>query len=256
VSARLAELESELAALGRPGLALSGLHAILESGRRAREWDAAHPREAETYRRLVAEFDVEQRRASALEAERLKAERILRASAAKLERSGVGERALASAVDAQDTEALLAVKRWLADASKTWLVLCGARGTGKSVAATWAVRHAITTGSSAAFRRASELAKLSGFEAGAAELEHLKRVDLLVLDDVGTESLTDWARAQFHELVDTRHESYGRTILTGNLRWAGTGGLEARLGERIADRIAQAGMLVQVNGDSMRRKKP
>lgn len=250
---RVAELQAAIEALGRPRLSLSGLRAIIDTGARARAWDEAHPVEAAAYRTLVAELEVETRRAEAQEAERLQAERVLRTSAAKLERSGVGQRALAAASEAQDTEALAAVKRWLGDASRTWLVLCGPKGTGKSVAATWAVRHAITTGSTAAFRRSSELAKLSGFDAGATELEALKRVDLLVLDDMGTESLNDWARAQLHELVDYRHEAYGRTVLTSNLQWRGVGGLEARLGERIADRIAQAGTLVQVGGRSMRR---
>lgn len=250
---RIRELEAAIAALGRPTLSLAGLRAILDSGAQANAWDAAHPVEAARYRALVDELEVETRRAEAQEAERLAAERFLRTSAARLERSGAGERSLTEAANAHDTEALTAVKRWLQDASKTWLVLCGPKGTGKSVAATWAVRHAITTGSTAAFRRASELAKLSGFDAGAVELEHLKRVDLLVLDDVGTETLSDWARAQLHELVDTRHEAYGRTILTSNLQWRGTQGLEARLGERVADRIAQAGTVVQVAGASMRR---
>lgn len=250
---RVAELEAAIEALGRPRLSLSGLRAIIDTGARARAWDEAHPLEAATYRTLVAELEVETRRHEAQEAERLQAERVLRAAASRLERSGVGQRALAAAAEAQDTEALAAVKRWLGDTSSTWLVLCGPKGTGKSVAATWAVRHAITTGSTAAFRRASELAKLSGFDAGAAELEALKRVDLLVLDDVGTEQLNDWARAQLHELVDYRHEAYGRTVLTSNLRWRGEGGLEARLGERVADRIAQAGMVMQVAGPSRRR---
>lgn len=253
MSPRIVELEAAIAALGRPALSLAGLKSIIDTGRRAKAWDEAHPVEAARYRALVAELEAEVRKAEALEAERLAAERVLRTSASKLERSGVGQRAMAAAVDPRPTEALVAVRRWLADASKTWLVLCGAKGTGKSVAATWAVRHAITTGSTAAFRRASELAKLSGFDAGAVELETLKRVDLLVLDDVGTETLTDWARAQLHELVDYRHEAYGRTILTSNLSWKGAGGLEARLGERIVDRIAQAGTRVQVSGVSMRR---
>lgn len=250
---RIVELEAALDSLGRPALSLSGLREILATGQRARAWDESHPVEAAKYRALVAELEVEHRRVDAMEAERIQAERVLRTSAAKLERSGVGERALAAAAEPKETEALRAVRRWLGDASRTWLVLCGAKGTGKSVAATWAVRHAITTGSTAAFRRASQLAKLSGFEAGAMELEHLKRVDLLVLDDVGTETLTDWARSQLHELADTRHEAYGRTVLTSNLRWSGDSGLEARLGERIADRIAQAGMVVQVGGQTMRR---
>lgn len=256
---RAQQLEAAISELGRPALSLVGLRAVLDTAARAKAWDEAHPIEAARYRELVHELEVEVKRAEREEAERLRVERIMRASVAKLERSGVGPRSLAAADGAEDTEALLAVKAWLADSSKTWLVLCGTKGAGKTVAATWAVREAIKTGSDGAFRRMTEVLKLSGFDSGASEFDFLKRVDMLVLDDAGTETLSDWARAQLHEIVDARHEAYRRTILTSNLMWRAKGasgeGLEQRLGERIVDRITQAGTVRQVGGLSMRRQR-
>lgn len=221
---------------------------------RARAWDAQHPLRAAQYRALCVELDAETRRVEAEARERDAAERALRTSAAKLERSGVGPRSLEAATAAHDTEALGVVKRWREDNSLTWLALCGAKGTGKSVAATWLVREVIRAGDTAAFRRTSELAKLSQFEAGAAECERLKRVHLLVLDDFGAELLTDYAKAQLFEVLDYRHENYGRTILTSNLAWQGAGGMAERLGERLVDRLRQAGRVVQLAPEkSMRR---
>ncbi len=255
---RIRELEESLLALGRPRPSFAGFGAVVRSIAAAREWDAANPEAAARHRAITAELEREISAYERREAEEKRIERALRHSAHKLERSGVGQRALEAAANAQDTEALEAVRRWLGDHSKTWLVLCGAKGTGKSVAATWAVREACRTGSDGAFRRASELAKLSGFDAGAAEVEYLKRVSLLVIDDVGAETQTDWAKAQLHELADYRHEFYGRTVITSNLRWfpsrEDAAGLVGRLGERIADRVAQAGTVVQLSArPSMRR---
>jgi len=270
LNARIEELQQAIRALGRPQplAALNErvdaapgarLAALVANTARAKEWDAAHPEQAAQYRALLAELEQATRAHERTEAERRRVERAVLHSKHKLERSGVGHRSLESAAAPEETEALGAVRRWLAQHDKTWLVLCGPKGTGKSVAATWAVREACRSGSDGAFRRASELAKLSGFNAGAEELEHLKRVALLVIDDAGTELLTDHAKAQFHELCDYRHEFYGRTILTSNLRWFPTAddklGLRGRLGDRIADRVAHAGSLVQLGGTSMRDGK-
>lgn len=272
------ELEARIAALGRPS-PLNGITSsterderiqrvgsrlglLLASSAAAKAWDAAHPDKAAEYHRLAAELEVEVRRGDREERERAAIDKALRTMGAKLERSGVGERALSAAAAAEDTEALGIVKRWLEDHSLTWLALCGTKGTGKSVAATWAVREAIRSGGSGAFRRAFEIAKLSGFDVGAAELEHLKRVNLLVVDDFGTELLSDYARAQFHELFDYRHENYGRTIITSNLPWITTTrdgetrpGLKDRLGERLVDRFEQCGRLGQLSARPSLRKR-
>lgn len=255
MTATIPQLEAGIAALGRPGLFLGSFATIQRSLASAKAWDATNPAKAAEYRRLCEMLDAESKRFECEERERVSLDRTLRTSAVKLERSGAGERSLQAAASAKDTEALGVVKRWLAEKGKVWLALCGSPGTGKSVAATWAVREAIRGGSTAAFRRTAEIAKLSGFEAGAAELAHLKRVDLLALDDFGAELLTDYARAQLFELLDARHEAYGRTILTSNLQWIGPGGMAERLGERLVDRIAEGGTRQQLSAaKSMRRR--
>lgn len=259
---RAEELRRAIDALGRPQVSFAGFGGVARSLAAMRAWDAEHPVEAAEHQRLANLLEAETKREEREARERINAERALRTSAMKLQRSGVGERSLTAAASATDTEALGVVKRWREDASLTWLCLCGAKGTGKSVAATWLVREVITAGDTAAFRRTSELAKLSQFDAGAAELEHLKHVHLLVLDDFGAELLTDYAKAQLFEVLDHRHEAYGRTIITSNLPWvtstrdgATVPGVSERLGERLCDRIAQAGRVVQLSAaHSFRRR--
>jgi len=237
------QIKAAIDSLGRPQACFASIGAVAAGLAAAKAWDRANPELAAEYWHLCAELEAATKREEANAMARAAADRASRFKAIRLERSGIGERSLNAAENAQPTEALEVVQAWLADNAKTWLVLCGARGTGKTVAATWAVREAIRGGGSGAFRRTGELSSLSQFDAGAVEKEHLKRVHLLVVDDFGSELLTDYARAQLHELFDSRHEHYERTIITSNLPWET---LAERLGERLVDRIAQAGSVMQL----------
>lgn len=256
------ELEARIEALGRPGIQFASMSTVGASLRNAKAWDAANPEKAAEYRALVAELEALTKRQEREQAERDRLEKALRHMAVKLERSGIGERSLDAAQNAHETEALGVVRRWMPDNALTWLVLCGDKGVGKSVAATWALVGVMRGGGTAARIDATRLATLSQFDAGAEELAWLKRVDMLLVDDIGTELLTDFARARMHELFEERHETYRRTILTSNLPWhtatrngVTLPGLEQRLGERLVDRIAQAGRTVQLSaGKSMRRR--
>lgn len=255
-------LEKRIAAIGRPGITFATMGTVTKSLAAAKAWDVAHPEKAAEYHRLVAELDAETKRAEREEASRLNLERALRHMAVKLERSGIGERSLNAAQAPEETEALGVVKRWREDNALTWLALCGAKGVGKSVAATWALVRVMRGGGTAARIDATRLATLSQFDAGADEIAWLKRVDMLLVDDIGTELLNDFAKARMHELFEERHETYRRTILTSNLMWRPTTrdgqtipGLEQRLGERLVDRITQAGRVVQLGSNkSMRRR--
>lgn len=252
-------LRARIDAFQRPPISFAMRGAALQM---ARAWDAAHPEEAAERFRLVEEHDRLEKEISREVEARDAAERNLRRLAGKLQRSGASPRALDAAEEAKPTEALALVQRWLPDESLTWLVMCGDKGIGKTVAATWAVREVCARGKSGAVKRATEVAKLSQFDAGKAELDWLKRVDLLVVDDFGTELLNDYARSVWSELLDYRHEFYGRTIITSNLFWLPKGdkpGLSDRLGERIVDRVHQAGRVQQLQAErSLRRigKKP
>lgn len=250
-------LRAEVEVLGRPALAFATVPRLRASLSACQAWDLANPDKSAEYRRLVGLLEAETQRADREAAEMVAVERALRATAWKLETSGAGERSLSVAAQARETEALGAVRRWLGTPDCAWLVLCGAKGTGKSVAATWGVREVVRGGDAAAFRRTQTLAKLSQFDAGAVEFEALASCHLLVLDDFGAELLTDYARAQLFELLDRRHEDCARTILTSNLKWQGDDGMAARLGERLVDRIGQSGRVVQLSPlSSMRRGAP
>lgn len=224
-------------------------------------WDAANPDKLARRAELEKELhDIER------ESRRLEAVRYTRAS---LVDSGLGERCIELVLaNMTDTPAVCAVRDWFTT-DKCWLVLSGDVGTGKSAAAGLALRmererqilepnfsDANTRrrpARSIAFRRAAALVRMSGFNEGAEELAKLKSVAMLVVDDLGTEHSTSWGNSLIHEIFDTRHDDKLRTIITTNIK---RDALKAALGDRLADRIAQDGKVVFLEGKSMRRAPP
>lgn len=67
-------------------------------------------------------------------------------------------------------------------------------------------------------------------------LEPLEKVDLLVLDDVGAESATDWVRDRLYLIINRRYEFKRPTVITTNCDEAE---LNARIGPRTASRLRE-----------------
>jgi len=225
----MADIERDIAALGRPVFDWSSPTRLRDSHSAIAEWEAAHPTEAETYRRLSDER-------SAADAEELAAYRSQRARPR-----------LPSSVVPTDTDALKGVREWLAGDAQ-WCLVLGNIGTGKSIAARWAVDQVARTGRRAYFERAFDVARLSTWN-DAGRLDALEKCHLLALDDVGTEGASDHSRTSIRALLDARHERGNRTIVTSNLV---NGKLSRWLGERITDRIRASHCKVVVDGESMR----
>lgn len=240
------EVETHLSAIGRPRLSFAGgLAGVQKSAAELRQWDEEHPALAARWRELIGQMNA----LEAEEAEKAEAKRLADALLRRLDKEGVA-RAGAALVAPRATEALRVVQAWWASEA-TWLLLCGGVGSGKTVAAAWAMREGLKAWRSCSLRTASRLARLSGFDEGAAELERLKLVHLLVVDDVGAEASTSWGAGLLSEVLDARHQGKRRTIITTNL---GLEAFKARVGERLADRIREDGQVHALQGRSMRRK--
>lgn len=74
---------------------------------------------------------------------------------------------------------------------------------------------------------------------------------LLVLDDIGSEKTTDWVRQVLYQIIDERWIEQRPVIITSNLTLEE---LEARLGERIASRIAGMTQLIEMRSNDYRIK--
>jgi len=135
------------------------------------------------------------------------------------------------------------------------LVMHGPVGTGKTAAGYLAMRLAAAEGATVAVRTVCAVMRLSSFGQGSEGVEFLQRVELLLLDDLGVELLTEWGRSVLDDILVARYEARSgvrgrRTVITSNLDLPH---LRERLGPRVMDRISDGGLVLEVNGESLRK---
>ncbi|CAN5278130.1 hypothetical protein BH09SUM1_BH09SUM1_31750 [soil metagenome] len=121
------------------------------------------------------------------------------------------------------------------------LLLRGGVGTGKTHIAVAIMKVAIEKGYTACYSNFSDLlSKIRDSyheQSNAREGELLDladSVDLLVLDDVGAESTTDWVRDRLYLIINRRYENARPVIITTN---CSEDELNKRVGERTASRL-------------------
>lgn len=184
-----------------------------------------------------------------------------------LSRCGVPSRLAAVVVAGpRPTSVVRAVKDWI-EGDASFLVLHGESGGGKSLAASTvflAARETIrwnggeqTKWSSydCGFLGATELARQSYFDDEGRQLvHHLKRVQLLVLDDLGAELVTAPFLSTLEDVLDARFsDRRKRTVLTTNVSLQRASretksDFETRYGARIARRIRESSQIVHCDG--------
>lgn len=71
----------------------------------------------------------------------------------------------------------------------------------------------------------------------------------MIIDDLGTEQLTEWSSSILYEIIDTRYRSDKPLIITTNLQRQE---FQNRYHQRINDRIFEMCVLVNCSGNSIR----
>lgn len=112
--------------------------------------------------------------------------------------------------------------RNLSDGAGLWFM--GNTGTGKTSLAMLIAKEALSRGKTVAvyftpklltrIRKTFQAADSN--EAYDTFFERLTSVDLLYLDDLGSERSTDWVVEQLYALINERYETEGSTIITSN----------------------------------------
>jgi hypothetical protein len=189
-------------------------------------------------------------------------EAICRATDRYLEQWGVPERIRSRTEDYDGRhEAWQYVDQWRRPPSpKNILILAGAKGTGKSLAAGyWLTMVAAELAGRSDPPRSQprrwyhtvDLARVSMYEGDA--MDSLAKVPHLVVDDLGAEyqDVRGALQSRLDWLIEQRHARMKRTVITTNLN---AKDFAARYGERIIDRLRESGRWYGLSGKSMRGK--
>lgn len=141
------------------------------------------------------------------------------------------------------------------------LLFRGAPGSGKTHIAVATLKVVIERGFTGHYANFTNLLSLlrSSYDTASdlresVLLEAVDHADLLVLDDVGAESVTDWTRDRLYLIINRRYENARPVLLTTNCDEAD---LEARVGARTASRLYEmsAGQFPQFPRQDWRRAK-
>lgn len=144
-----------------------------------------------------------------------------------------------------------------------FLVLTGTVGTGKTHQAYGALRRIAEAGPTRFEMIATTAPDMygrlrpNGSPHGTEhELKRLCSTPLLLLDDLGTEKLSEWTEEATYRLINERYNACLPLLITTNYLVRGNAGpdLVSRLGERLASRLAQAATVIHLDGPDLRRQ--
>ena len=152
-----------------------------------------------------------------------------------------------------------AVARAYADDPQGWLFLHGACGVGKTHLAVAIALHVIETrGASVLFAVVPDLLdhlrSTFGPNSGVdydKRFEDIRGAWLLVLDDLGTENTTPWAREKLYQIFNYRYNEQLPTVITSNHNFD-------RIEDRVLSRLLDTRLnrYVQIDAADFRRRDP
>lgn len=147
-------------------------------------------------------------------------------------RIGIGEQ------EQKSIEGAFQRARHFASNPEGWLLLIGGYGVGKTHLAAAIANQTVASGVPTLFHTVPDL--LDGLRAAFSSqdtsfeerFEEVRRAPLLVLDDLGTQNATEWAREKLFQILNHRYVNHLPTVLTTNLALEE---IEARIRSRISD---------------------
>lgn len=138
------------------------------------------------------------------------------------------------------------------------ILLWGSPGNGKSHLVAAAANELSAKGKTVVFQTAAELLerirhtfRQKNTETEREIIEALTHCDVLVLDDIGAEKISDWVLDVMFRIVDGRYRQNKPILYTTNYK---PSQLLNRLGERIYDRMIETSTIVENQGTSYRRE--
>ena len=156
-----------------------------------------------------------------------------------------------------DPDVVEQLRRWLERDDRAWLVASGEYGAGKTGLAVALLHEYAERGQSVLFVNAPSMLRRvrATYSAGGADessvLDTLADVDVLAIDDVGKERLTDWASELLYDLVNRRYSADRRTIVTTNLSMHD---LNRHVGDATFWRIYERAVWLSLSGNLRERR--
>ncbi len=132
----------------------------------------------------------------------------------------------------------LSQSQQFAASPKGWLILMGTYGCGKTHLAAAIANTCIEYGMGAIFLTVPDLLDWLRSSYGASDttfeqrFEEIRNVDLLVLDDLGTQNSTAWAAEKLYQIIDYRYTHKLPLVVTTNLHLED---LDDRIRSRLQD---------------------
>ncbi|QOR55373.1 MAG: hypothetical protein SHS37scaffold145_24 [Phage 71_18] len=142
---------------------------------------------------------------------------------------------------------------WATAAERVNLVLLGPVGTGKTSAALAACKaDQLDHGAGVAFHPVAELLDLLRPGGPDDSMARLTAAPRLIVDDVGTERVTDWTAERMSVLINRRWMEELPTIATSNLQ---PKELCEAMGERAYSRLVGGALVIELSGKDRRRNR-
>lgn len=135
-----------------------------------------------------------------------------------------------------------------------WLFIYGNCGTGKTFYAACIANAILQKGYTVKFVTLADIeAELFGSKAKADIYSELASVDLLVLDDMMSDRMTDYTHEILFKVIDDRYKNDGTMIITTNMTDEETGNPKDRRMERIMSRLWGKAIPVKCEGKDRRK---
>ena len=148
-----------------------------------------------------------------------------------------------------------AAKNFAAHHLNGWLFLTGKFGCGKTHLAAAIANEVVSLGVETLFLTVPDLLDWLRYSFGSddtsyeSRFEEIKNVRLLVLDDLGTQNATAWAREKLYQIINHRYTQRLPTVITTNIDLS-------EIDERVSSRLQDRGLVLKVNIDASDFRNP
>ncbi|WP_265820949.1 ATP-binding protein [Geovibrio ferrireducens] len=161
-----------------------------------------------------------------------------------LELAGVPARYRAVTINDMENLSAAAMDGFFQGLQGKSLVLHGGVGSGKTMLACCVLRELALKGKEVLFRTVPNLlaaVRSAMDETGKLPENVLREVitaEVIILDDLGAEYTTEWAKECIYRIVNDRYNEMRQTIYTSNFRPDSGGEIARTLGRRVTSRLA------------------